>query len=225
MVYVQQFQHANKKVIDPNCLPLYIFDFIFPLLGVSCRFKGGDNDTSTIQSLTDKYRGPKDIDNGYLGPKHLNKHKESNASKTISSDGKKWCSSETKGDDIIFLDKSGMRTVVPGLKRVQESLFNCKENADVSASSHNKRQKILVNSDIATKDHDEDFKLISKFEWLHPSRIKDAFGRNLGDPLYDKRTLYIPPDALSRMSASQRQYWDVKRQYMDTVLFFKVVCS
>ncbi|XP_073141498.1 DNA mismatch repair protein MSH7 isoform X2 [Henckelia pumila] len=185
-----------------------------------CRFKG--DDSSIIQSLNDKYRGPEDLGNGYLGPKHLNEHKESNASKLISSDGKRWCSSETRSDDIIVPEKSGMRPVVPGLKRVQESLFNCKKNAVVSASSHNKKQKILVNSDIATKDHDEDFKLISKFEWLHPSRIKDASGRNLGDPSYDKRTLYIPPDALSKMSASQRQYWDVKRQYMDTVLFFKV---
>lgn len=81
-----------------------------------------------------------------------------------------------------------------------------------------------MTSDIGTKDHDDDFKLISKFEWLHPSRSKDANGRNIGDLLYDKGTLYIPPDALSRMTASQRQYWNVKRQYMDTVLFFILVC-
>ncbi|XP_075514538.1 LOW QUALITY PROTEIN: DNA mismatch repair protein MSH7 [Primulina tabacum] len=185
-----------------------------------CRFKG--DETSIIQYLTDKYRGQEDIGNGYLGPKHLNKHNEFNASKTISSNGKKWCSSETIREDIIVPDKSGTRPVVPGLKRVQESLFNCKENADVPASSCNKKQKILMTTDIGTKDHNDDFKLISKFEWLHPSQIKDANGRNIGDPLYDKRTLYIPPDALSRMSASQRQYWNVKCQYMDTVLFFKV---
>ncbi|KZV29596.1 cell division control protein 48 C isoform 1 [Dorcoceras hygrometricum] len=179
-----------------------------------CRFKG--DDTSVIQSLTDKYYGPKDVGNRYLDPKDFNKHNEFNANKAISSNGKKF------RDDISVPDKLAMRPVVPRLKRVQERIFSCKENADDSASSHNKRQKNLMNSDIATKDHDDDFKLISKFEWLHPSRIKDADGRNPGDPLYDKRTLYIPPYALSRMSASQRQYWDVKRLYMDTVLFFKV---
>ena len=41
--------------------------------------------------------------------------------------------------------------------------------------------------------------------------------------LYDKRTLYIPPKALKKMSASQKQYWDAKPQYIDLVLFFKVV--
>lgn len=47
--------------------------------------------------------------------------------------------------------------------------------------------------------------MASKFDWLHPSRIKDANGRTPNNPLYDKRTLYIPPDVLRTMSASQKQ--------------------
>ncbi|KAL7588981.1 hypothetical protein Lser_V15G41353 [Lactuca serriola] len=47
--------------------------------------------------------------------------------------------------------------------------------------------------------------MASKFDWLHPSRIKDANGRRPNNPLYDKRTLYIPPDVLRTMSASQKQ--------------------
>ena len=42
-----------------------------------------------------------------------------------------------------------------------------------------------------------------------------------GDPLYDKKTPYIPLDVLKKMSASQKQYWSVKCQDMDVVLFFK----
>jgi DNA mismatch repair protein MSH6 len=63
----------------------------------------------------------------------------------------------------------------------------------------------------------------SKFEWLNPQNIRDANKRRPEDPLYDKRTLFIPPDALRKMSTSQKQYWTVKCKYMDVVLFFKVV--
>ncbi|RZC71699.1 hypothetical protein C5167_034884 [Papaver somniferum] len=62
----------------------------------------------------------------------------------------------------------------------------------------------------------------SKFEWLNSSSIRDASGRRPSDPLYDKRTLYIPPDDMKKMSASQKQYWGVKCQYMDVLLFYKV---
>lgn len=65
--------------------------------------------------------------------------------------------------------------------------------------------------------------MVSKFEWLDPSRIRDANGRRSNDPLYDRTTLYIPPEVLKTMSASQKQYWSVKCKYMDVVLFFKVV--
>ena len=63
----------------------------------------------------------------------------------------------------------------------------------------------------------------AKFQWLCPSKIRDSKGRKPEDPLYDKRTLQIPPDLLCTMSASQKQYWTTKCQYMDTILFFKVV--
>lgn len=44
----------------------------------------------------------------------------------------------------------------------------------------------------------------------------------LQDAAYDKRTLRVPPAIFSKLSASQQQYWDIKSQYMDVLLFFKV---
>ncbi|KAI3701159.1 hypothetical protein L2E82_45806 [Cichorium intybus] len=41
---------------------------------------------------------------------------------------------------------------------------------------------------------------------LRPSKIKDANGRRPNNPLYDKRTIYIPPNVFRMMSASQKQY-------------------
>lgn len=76
---------------------------------------------------------------------------------------------------------------------------------------------------MANKVNEDVSETKSKFEWLHPSQIRDVNRRKPDNPLYDKKTLYIPPEDLKMMSASQKQYWDVKRQYMDVVLFFKVV--
>lgn len=52
----------------------------------------------------------------------------------------------------------------------------------------------------------KELEVASKFEWLDPSRIRDANGRRLDDPFYDRTTLYIPPEVLREMTASQKQY-------------------
>lgn len=108
-----------------------------------------------------------------------------------------------------------MNPVVPHLKRIQE---------DCSLLDSSKRVKLLQDSMTGVKSHGEQqTDTTSQFEWLDPSKIRDANKRRPADPLYDKKTLYIPQDALKKMSASQKQYWTVKCQYMDVLLFFKVV--
>ena len=117
-------------------------------------------------------------------------------------------------DDIPRPETPGMQPLVPRLKRSQE---------DSPKFDSSKRLKLLQDTTVLNKNHTEVTDTISKFEWLDPARIRDANGRRPGDPLYDRKTLYIPPDALKKMSASQKQYWSVKSQYMDIALFFKVV--
>ncbi|KAM3713937.1 hypothetical protein ACJW31_01G294000 [Castanea mollissima] len=116
-------------------------------------------------------------------------------------------------DDIPRPETPGTQPLVPHLKRSQE---------DSPKFDSSKRLKLLQDTTVLNKNHTEVTETISKFEWLDPARIRDANGRRSGDPLYDRKTLYIPPDALKKMSASQKQYWSVKSQYMDIVLFFKV---
>ncbi|XAR53316.1 hypothetical protein NMG60_11021836 [Bertholletia excelsa] len=125
-------------------------------------------------------------------------------------------------DDILGPETPGMRPLVPRLKRIQEGSCNCEGKSDCSLQVSRKRMKLLNVSEARSKRCEEQSELTSKFEWLHPSKIRDANGRRPDDALYDKSTLYIPPDALKKMSASQKQYWDVKSRYMDVVLFFKV---
>ncbi|CAA0806439.1 DNA mismatch repair protein MSH7 [Striga hermonthica] len=170
-------------------------------------------DTLGSGLLSMKFDGSEDFGNQCSLPKQLS---EQNA------DWDKDCTLETAvQDDILGPDTPGMRPLVPRLKRVQEEHVDLEDKASFSLPDHKKRAKLQKAPEIL-KENQEDSETISKFEWLRPSRIKDVNGRKPGDPLYDKRTLYIPPDALRKMSASQRQYWDVKRQYMDVILFFKV---
>ncbi|KAL8239783.1 hypothetical protein R6Q59_016350 [Mikania micrantha] len=115
-------------------------------------------------------------------------------------------------------------------KRVKFShdLLAQTKEADVSemdtkfSIGNSKIAKFTNDSVVKTKKDDVASEMASKFDWLHPSRIKDANGRRPDNPLYDKRTLYIPPDVFKKMSASQKQYWSIKSQYMDVLVFFKV---
>merc|ERR1719515_345708 len=54
----------------------------------------------------------------------------------------------------------------------------------------------------------------ARFGWLESGRA----GAGARDP----RTLEVPEAALRKMSPSQQQFWECKRAYADTVLFFKV---
>ncbi|GAB4839197.1 DNA mismatch repair protein msh7 [Ancistrocladus abbreviatus] len=129
--------------------------------------------------------------------------------------------SESK-NDMPGPETPGGQPFVPRVKRIREDCSKIDDANEFSLRDSSKRAKFLQDSEAVKRRHDEVSESASKFDWLDPSRIRDASGRRPGDPLHDKRTLHIPPDALKKMSASQRQYWDVKCQYMDVVLFFKV---
>ena len=55
--------------------------------------------------------------------------------------------------------------------------------------------------------------------WL--ADIKDADGNKPGTPEYDPRTLYIPPLAWKGFSPFETQYWEIKKKFWDTIVFFK----
>ncbi|XP_062200486.1 DNA mismatch repair protein MSH7 [Phragmites australis] len=116
-----------------------------------------------------------------------------------------------------------MQAAIPRPKRVREEQSATADNQPSPLRVLNKKMKSSHCSPIGKKVHDEIAESArSKFEWLNLYTIRDANGRRPNDPLYDKSTLFIPPDALRKMSTSQKQYWNIKCKYMDVVLFFKV---
>ncbi|KAM7540693.1 hypothetical protein Aperf_G00000029658 [Anoplocephala perfoliata] len=60
------------------------------------------------------------------------------------------------------------------------------------------------------------------YPFLLPDRIKDAHGRRPNHPDYDQKTLFVPEDFLRKQSPALRQWWILKSQNFDTLLFFKM---
>ncbi|KAL5499193.1 MSH6 [Sanghuangporus vaninii] len=57
------------------------------------------------------------------------------------------------------------------------------------------------------------------FDFLRDVRDKD--GNRPGEPGYDQRTLYIPKSAWKTFTPFERQFWEIKANHYDTVLFFQ----
>lgn len=55
--------------------------------------------------------------------------------------------------------------------------------------------------------------------WL--ANIQDIDRNPPDHPDYDPRTLYIPPMAMAGFSPFERQYWEIKQQFWNTIVFFK----
>ena len=60
------------------------------------------------------------------------------------------------------------------------------------------------------------------FDFLQPDKIRDKLKLRPDHPNYNRRTLYVPESFLKEQSPAMVQWWQLKADCMDTVLFFKV---
>ncbi|KAF2837031.1 DNA mismatch repair protein Msh6 [Patellaria atrata CBS 101060] len=58
-----------------------------------------------------------------------------------------------------------------------------------------------------------------RYPWL--ANILDADRHPPDHPDYDPRTLYVPPMAWAQFSPFEKQYWEIKQKFWDTIVFFK----
>lgn len=58
-----------------------------------------------------------------------------------------------------------------------------------------------------------------RYPWL--ADIQDIERHPPGHPDYDARTLYIPPLAWAKFTPFEKQYWEIKQKFWDTIVFFK----
>lgn len=61
-----------------------------------------------------------------------------------------------------------------------------------------------------------------KLDFLEPENLRDANKNKSSDPNYDPHTLYVPQEFLNKQTPAMRQWWVLKSQHYDSVLFFKV---
>ncbi|KAI9715476.1 MAG: hypothetical protein M1812_005952 [Candelaria pacifica] len=58
-----------------------------------------------------------------------------------------------------------------------------------------------------------------RYTWL--AKMTDADRNPPGHPDFDPRTVYIPPHAWKQFSPFEKQYWEIKQKFWDTIVFFK----
>ncbi|KAF2202503.1 DNA mismatch repair protein Msh6 [Delitschia confertaspora ATCC 74209] len=58
-----------------------------------------------------------------------------------------------------------------------------------------------------------------RYPWL--ATIMDADRHPPDHPEYDPRTIYIPPLAWTKFSPFEKQYWEIKQNHWDSIVFFK----
>ncbi|KAL3892164.1 hypothetical protein ACJMK2_004398 [Sinanodonta woodiana] len=62
----------------------------------------------------------------------------------------------------------------------------------------------------------------TKLDFLRPEKIRDKAGNPMSNPDYDPKTLYLPDSFMKQQTPAMRQWWDMKSQHFDTILFFKM---
>ncbi|KAG9245224.1 muts domain V-domain-containing protein [Calycina marina] len=58
-----------------------------------------------------------------------------------------------------------------------------------------------------------------RYPWL--ASLQDLDRNPIGHADYDPRTVYIPPNAFAGFSPFEKQYWEIKQKFFDTIVFFK----
>ncbi|KAG6009191.1 hypothetical protein E4U21_003044 [Claviceps maximensis] len=90
--------------------------------------------------------------------------------------------------------------------------------------SNDKRPVVVPIYPVVVKDSKYKEKAYTKepedrYPWL--SNIRDKEKRLPSDPEYDPRTIFIPPAAWNKFSPFEKQYWEIKQNLWDTIVFFK----
>ncbi|KAL3320000.1 DNA mismatch repair protein msh6 [Cichlidogyrus casuarinus] len=144
--------------------------------------------------------------------------------------------------NIAKNDHSPIRTKLPARKRVildssdeeqENEVVSKKGKVDLSSFSHDQaKNESIVETSLcnesalnATLMEEEE----PSHQWQHltldflkADKIRDRCRRAASDPEYDPHTLYVPPTFISTVTPAMKQWWIMKQDYYDTLLFFKV---
>ncbi|GBC01838.1 hypothetical protein RclHR1_04350014 [Rhizophagus clarus] len=125
---------------------------------------------------------------------------------------------DTEDNSMVMNKKSRQKSQNKNSNTVRDKL------KAFSSSSSSRRGSSFTSSACMTntekkKQRAVDFKAKNeeRYSWLQ--NICDADGNPEGSPNYDPRTLYVPKSV--KFTPFEKQYWEIKSNHWDTVVFFK----
>ncbi|CAF3104902.1 unnamed protein product [Rotaria sp. Silwood2] len=95
------------------------------------------------------------------------------------------------------------------------------DNEDQTKTPKRRTTTLNRNKKAAKHANDSNFTHLS-LDFLKDGKRRDANRRLHTDSNYDSRTLYVPDEYLNTLTPAMRQWWTMKMEYFDTILFFKV---
>ena len=106
-------------------------------------------------------------------------------------------------------------TSKPALKEKLSMFASPSLNKSKTEMSTKKEEEKEETDEYAVKAH-------MNYSFLKPGKIMDKKRRRPDDPNYDPGTLYVPESFLNDLPPGQRQWWVLKSDHYDKVLFFKM---
>ncbi|KAF9762263.1 DNA mismatch repair protein Msh6 [Nosema granulosis] len=128
-------------------------------------------------------------------------------------ESEKTCTKKIPNKHEIESDKTCTKKI-PNKHEI-ESEKTCTKKIKNEESIKNTKQ----NENKQENKKDEKKKNENRYSFL--VEVKDKFGRSKDEEEYDRSTLFISEADLSSLTPFERQFWEIKKDYFDTVVFFK----
>ncbi|PRP78970.1 DNA mismatch repair protein msh6 [Planoprotostelium fungivorum] len=106
-----------------------------------------------------------------------------------------------------------------GEKREKTLMGYALGSAEKIDQSSLNRQRRREHTEATKEGSEAEEKNQKRYEWLKD--IRDANKRRPGEAGYDPTTLYIPDSAWKDMTPSKKQFWEIKRDHFDVIIFFQ----
>ncbi|TBU15903.1 MutS-like mismatch repair ATPase [Ordospora colligata] len=110
--------------------------------------------------------------------------------------------------------------------KINDSMIKDTKSNKIHASMNNEYahedgilESIFVNADNTSIKNKVNAEIMGRYRFLVDVRDKD--GKKKGEQGYDGSTLLIPEDEYTKLSPFEKQFWSIKKDHFDTVVFFK----
>ncbi|KIL62704.1 hypothetical protein M378DRAFT_128542 [Amanita muscaria Koide BX008] len=171
---------------------------------------------------------PSDDDNDFIPPPDQDDDDETKSVVSARSSRRSAASTSDTDDNFIVDDDEDevpLKAKSKASTKTTKTTKKSKSTANSSGAGDSGAGSFLGAAFLTAAERREQGKKNEKkssdepFAFLQDVRDKD--GRRPGDPKYDPRTLYIPPKFWKEFTPFEKQFWEIKQNHYDTILFFQ----